>query len=327
MKILVTGAAGFIGSHLFDYLLKEGHDVVGLDNYSIGDYQHEKIFKIDLLDKNSVDNFIETERPEIVYHLAAWAHEGLSQFSPIKITENNYGAYLNLLVPVIKYKAKRIVVTSSMSVYGDQEPPFSEEMDLYPVDIYGLAKSAIERSTEILTDVHGLEYNIVRPHNVYGPRQSLGDPYRNVVAIFINNAMRGVPLFIYGDGLQTRAFTFIDDIVAPIAKAGFIEQTKEVINVGPEEEFNILSLARAVQEHFPEAKIQHVPDRPVEVKNAYCTNKLARELLGYETTTDFRSGIAKMVEWAKFHGPVAPKYLDALELEEGAPETWTKKLI
>lgn len=327
-RILITGAAGFMGSHLFDYLREAGHDVYGLDNYSIGTYVHENIQNIDLLDKENLADFIESNNFDIIYHLAAWAHEGLSQFAPIRITENNYNAYLNLLVPAIKSKVKRIVLTSSMSVYGAQTPPFNEELQRKPEDVYAVSKTAMEELTEIMSNVYGFDYTIVRPHNVYGPRQALHDPYRNVVAIFINRLLQDKAFFIYGDGEQKRSFSYIDDVIPSLAQAAFIS-SGEIINIGPTEEYSINQLAREVMKNFdsPKGPI-HVADRPQEVKEAWCTNDKAKELLDYETRTTFSEGITRMCEWAKTIGYQTPVYLDDLELKnDNTPVTWAQKLI
>ena len=335
-KILITGSAGFMGSHLMDYLIDAGHDVYGLDNLSIGRESNvsEKAKGrnryIDLRDKEDVEQFIAEIEPEIIYHLAAWAHEGLSQFMPILITENNYNAFLNLIVPAINHGLKRIVVCSSMSVYGAQKPPFDEEMATAPEDIYAVSKNAMEKATEVLSDVYGFEYVIIRPHNVYGPRQSLHDPYRNVVGIFINRILNNKPPIIYGDGEQTRAFSYIDDVTPYLAKAGFISEAKgEIINIGPIEEYSVNTLASTVLKAFgsPVSPV-HLPDRPREVKHAYCTNDKAKRLLGYKTTTTLEEGIKKFVEWARSQGAQDFKYLDTLELKNAkTPETWSKHLM
>jgi UDP-glucose 4-epimerase len=254
-RILVTGAAGFMGSHLSEYLANEGHRVYGIDNLSIGIKENvpENIFfeVVDLRDADEIETIIKEFKPELIYHAAAWAHEGLSQFMPRLITENNYNAFLNLIIPAIKYGTKRVVIFSSMSIYGDQKPPFDETLDRKPEDVYAVAKSAMEYTTEILADVHGFDYTIIRPHNVYGPKQMLHDPYRNVVGIFMNRIMKNLPPIIYGDGNQTRAFTYIDDVTPYVARAGFLEATKgQIINIGPTEEYSINLLADTVLRHF-----------------------------------------------------------------------------
>lgn len=335
-KILITGSAGFMGSHLMDYLLLQGHDVYGIDNLSIGlesnvsDIAKGRNRYIDLRDAKDVKEFVDEIKPEIVYHLAAWAHEGLSQFMPILITENNYNAFLNLVVPCINNKVKRLVVCSSMSVYGAQTPPFNEDMPTAPEDVYAVAKDSMETTTKILADVHGFEYVIIRPHNVYGPRQSLHDPYRNVAGIFINRLLKGQAPIVYGDGKQTRAFTYIDDVTPYLAASGFeAKAIGQIINIGPTEEYTVNHLAQSVLGAFASQLTPlHLPDRPREVKHAFCTNDRAVEILGYRTSTSLEDGIGRMVEWAKTLGPQEFKYLDQLELTgDKIPETWLKKIM
>lgn len=333
-KILVTGVAGFMGSHLAEYLAKEGHEVYGIDNLSIGiESNIPEGIDFDIVDMRNadlMDSYLQTVKPELVFHLAAWAHEGLSQFMPRLITENNYNAFMNLIVPAIKYGMKRIVVFSSMSVYGAQPPPFDESLPTMPEDIYAIAKASMEQAVEVLADVHGVDYTIIRPHNVYGPRQMLHDPYRNVVGIMMNRVMKGQAPIIYGDGKQTRAFTYIDDVTPYVALAGFLDTTiGQIINVGPTEEYSINELAETILNKFGSKLVPtHVADRPREVKNAFSTNEKAIKLLGYKTSVSLQEGIAKMAEWAKEQGPQEFKYLDQLELQgDKIPETWKKKLI
>lgn len=346
MKILVTGAAGFMGSHLAEYLANEEHEVYGIDNLSIGLESNVprniKFAKMDMRNADDMKSVIEECKPEIIYHAAAWAHEGLSQFMPRHITENNYNAFLNLIVPAINNGMKRIVVFSSMSVYGDQTPPFDENMPRKPVDVYAVAKAAMEYTTEVLSDVHGFDYTIIRPHNVYGPRQMLHDPYRNVIGIMMNRIMKGQPPIIYGDGEQTRAFTYVDDVTPYVARAGFSDEAKfATINVGPTEQYSINRLAKAITdafvstasttadaEHIKSLEPIHVEDRPREVKHAYCTNDKAQELLGYKTSISLEEGIRKMVEWARTQGAQEFRYLDELELGgDKLPITWKTKMI
>lgn len=333
-KVLVTGAAGFMGSHLSERLARDGYEVYGLDNLSIGRLSNVpksiEFIKCDLVRADETAEIVSRVKPELVYHLAAWAHEGLSQFMPKLITENNYNAFLNLIVPAINSGMRRIVIASSMSVYGAQKPPFNEGMATAPEDIYAVAKASMELAVKILADVHGFDYTIIRPHNVYGPKQALWDPYRNVVAIFINRLMKGLPPIIYGDGHQTRAFSYIEDVNPYIQKAGVLEGTiGEIINVGPLEEYSINELAKAVLEAFDsDLEPIHTKDRPKEVKHAYCTNDKAVKLLGYKTSTSLQEGVKKMVEWAKGMGAQEFEYLDKLELTGvNIPETWSKKLL
>ncbi len=340
MKVLVTGAAGFMGSHLVDALLDLGHEVHSLDDLSWGYEKNvnpkSKFIKLDLQDKQKTESYINEIKPEYVFHLAADATEGRSQFTPINSTQRNYGAYLNLLVPCIKNGMKKMILTSSMSVYGAQKPPFSEDMERRPEDIYAISKAAMEHSTEILSKVFGFKYTIIRPHNVYGPRQNLADPYRNVIAIFINRLLQGKNFFIYGTGEQKRSFSYIDDFTPYIVKAGFDDIANgEIFNIGPVEECTINQLGDVVLDvFFPDGNIpenmrpQHMPPRPLEVADAWCTAEKAEKLLGYKTSISLKEGIAKMVEWARSVGPMPFHYLDNLELvSDATPDTWTKKLL
>jgi UDP-glucose 4-epimerase len=334
--VLVTGSAGFMGSHLVDALLKSGHRVYGVDNLSIGYLENvtplaRKTFtKLDLRNRIQIADLIRKIRPDVIYHLAAIAREGLSQFTPISHTENNYNVYLNVLVPAIKNKVRRIVLFSSMAVYGDQKPPFTEDMFRKPVDIYGTAKAAMEQATEALSDVFGFEYVILRPHNVYGPRQNLADPYRNVIAIFINRLLQKKPFYIYGNGEQTRSFTYIGDIVEPMLKAGFGEKISgQIINLGPERSYTINQMARIVLDSFgSDLHPIYFPDRPREVKDAFCSSAKAKKLLGFSDQIPLSKGVNEMVIWAKSIGFKRPQYLRFLEIDEGkVPKTWTDKLI
>lgn len=334
-RILVTGAAGFMGSHLAEYLAKEGHEVFGIDNLSIGIIENVpktiRFAKMDMTDASDIEQVVSECRPEIIYHLAAWAHEGLSQFMPRLITENNYNAFMNLIVPAIRNGMRKIVVFSSMSVYGSQPPPFDETFPRHPDDIYAIAKAAMEEATEVLSDVHDFDYTIIRPHNVYGSRQALHDPYRNVIGIMMNRIMKGLPPVIYGDGEQTRSFTYIDDVIPYVAKAGWTKETNsEIVNIGPTEEYSINHLAEVILQAFERTDLtpEHVEDRPREVKHAYCTNEKAQALLGYKTSVTLEEGIRRMAEWAKEQGPIEFRYLDQLELEGSKiPITWQNKTI
>jgi UDP-glucose 4-epimerase len=209
-------------------------------------------------------------------------------------------------------------------------------MPRVPDDIYGLAKTAMERSTEILSQVHNFKYVIIRPHNVYGPRQNMSDPYRNVIAIFINRLLQGKHFFIFGDGKQKRAFTYIDDCVPYILKSAFTEQAEnEIFNIGPTNECSVNQLANKVlYSFFGTHKIsskylpRYLPMRPLEVKDAWCSIKKAEQILGYKTSVSLNEGINKMVAWAKLKGPQQFVYLKELEIEQQkTPKVWTKKLI
>ena len=341
-RILVTGSAGFMGSHLVDYLLDRGFKVYGVDDLSGGYLRNvnkkSHFTKLDLRNKSKIKDYIDKIRPDLIYYLAADATEGRSQFTPLSCTERNYLAYLNLLVPAIRSGMKRIVLTSSMAVYGAQKPPFHEGLDRKPEDLYAISKTAMEEATEVLSLVHGFEYVIARPHNVYGERQNIADPYRNVIGIFINRLLGGKPFFIYGNGKQKRCFTYIDDCTTPLAKCGFLKNLHgEIINIGPgpEEAVTINELAKTVLSVFfgggtiPKKFLPvYFSDRPQEVKNAFSTHDKAKKMLGYRPKTKLKEGIKKMIEWARILGYQKPIYLEEIELtSNNIPKTWKKKLI
>ena len=245
-------------------------------------------------------------------------------------------AYLNLLVPCVSTGFKKMILTSSMSVYGSQNPPFEERMERCPDDVYGVSKAAMEKTTEILSEVHGFKYVIIRPHNVYGPRQNMADPYRNVIAIFINCLLNNKNFYIYGDGNQKRAFSYIDDFTPYIIRAAFIKEAEgEIFNIGPTKEYSINELVRVVlKSFFPNGNIpknlkpKFLPIRPKEVINAWCTVSKAERSLGYKTTIGLEEGVKKMIEWARKKGAQKFMYLDDLEIKnDKTPLTWKKKLI
>jgi len=335
MRIGISGVAGFLGSHLARYLADQGCEVYGIDNESIGNKANVpsniKYAKIDMRNASDMQSLVEEAQCKIWIHLAAYAHEGLSQFCPQLITENNYNIFLNLITPAINNGLEKFITFSSMSVYGDQVPPFTEEMLTKPVDVYAVAKAAMEKTLEILAKVNNFSYTIIRPHNVYGPNQSLRDPYRNVVGIMMNRIMKNQPIIIYGSGEQTRSFTYVDDVTPYIAKAVFLPTTDgEIINIGPIESFSINHLAKTILDVSKKEKLQplHFPDRPQEVKNAYCSNEKAIRILGYKTSVTLEEGIEKMWTWAQQQGPQEFQYLESLEIQNNlTPKTWTEKLI
>jgi len=234
-------------------------------------------------------------------------------------------AYANVLVPVLAGGVKKVVLYSSMAAYGDQETPFDEAMPRQPVDVYGVNKKAMEEMTEILAEVHEFEYTIIRPHNVFGERQSLQDPFRNVIGIFMNRLMRGEPLYVYGDGEQQRAFSYIGDSLPAFLRAAEMtpELNGQIINVGGKTPITINRLVELVSAEFDQQpEVIHLPDRPREVKNAYCTWEKSERLLGYEERFGLEEGIRRMADWARARGP-QPWREESLELpSEKAPSIW-----
>ena len=329
MQVLITGAAGFIGSHLAEAMVAAGHRVVGIDDLSGGLRSNVpslvEFHEVDLREAARTEEIVRDSPVDVLCHLAANAREGASQFQPRDVSGRNLMAYVNVLVPAVRSGMKKVVLYSSMAVYGDQAPPFSEDMPCMPVDVYGVNKTAMEQITEILADVHGFSYTIIRPHNVFGERQSLRDPYRNVVGIFMNRIMRAEPLYVYGDGEQERAFSYIGDSLPAFAKACDLDPALEgeILNVGGKKVVTVNQLAEMVQDPFgARAEVKHLPDRPREVKRAWSTWEKSARLLGYEEPYGLEEGIRRMAEWAKTVGP-QPWTKEDLELvNEKAPITW-----
>ena len=339
-KILVTGSAGFMGSHLYDRLFDAGYEVYGVDDLSGGFIENvsQKIFftKLDLRDRKKTADYVDRIKPEVVFHLAADATEGRSQFTPHSAIDRNLVAYANILIPAIRRGLKKVILTSSMSVYGRQQVPFHEEMIPQPEDIYGITKSAMEQTTRVLSDVYGFKYVIIRPHNVYGIRQNLTDPYRNVVGIFINRLLHGKNFYVYGDGKQKRAFSYIDDVIPAMIKSAFEPKCEgKIINIGSDEPITLSHLGQVVLEEFFQGKNfsakfepKHFPDRPQQIKYAYCSHDRARKLLGFGPGTELRDGVRTMITWAKSRGSRPFVYLAKLELDHPQiPKTWKAKLI
>jgi UDP-glucose 4-epimerase len=331
MKILVTGGAGFMGSWLVDELINREFEVISVDNLLGGNLKNVnpkcKFIEMDVRDRRKVEKICEDV--EVIFHLAAYAAEGQSLFSPIQINDINITSMNNLLVAAINNNIKKIIFTSSMAVYGNQGPPFSEDMIRKPVDPYGCGKAYCERMLEIFSDNFGLNYTIIRPQNVYGPRQNIHDPYRNVLMIWMNRIMRGKPPLIYGDGEQMRAFSYIEDIIPPLANTISLKRTdREIINLGSDEVITINQACQIILEAMnSDLKPIHVEDRPGEVKRAYCNINKAKKLLNLKIRHDLNEGVEKMVKWAKNIGPQESSYTLPLEIKKRAPKVWIKKLI
>lgn len=328
-KILVTGGAGFIGSHLVDRLIDDGNKVFVIDDLSGGKIKNlnrkAKFYKVDLRNQNKAAQIIGLIKPEIVYHLAANAAENKAQFSPIDITSRNWNTFINTLVPAINSGMKRIIVTSSIAVYGALQTPFKESDKPEPEDLYGISKLAMEESLKVLSKVHKFEYVITRPHNVYGPRQNMTDPYRNVVTIFMNSLLKGQPYFIYGDGNQRRCFSYIDDVVDALFKCGFKKVHGMIFNVGSDRDYSLNELSKAIQKVSGiEIEPKHINDRPQEVKVAIADHSLAKKYLSYKDKTNIEKGIKQTWEFVKKEGYQKPVYTN-LEIDSDLlPQNWKR---
>ena len=332
-KILVTGAAGFLGSHLSEKLSKLGHKVIGIDNM-IGGYEDNiskeiEFYKVDCCDLNQIKKIM--QGVEVVYHCAATAHEGLSVFSPYEITKNNYLASVSIFSAAVNEKVKRIIFCSSMARYGSQSTPFLESMKPLPVDPYAISKVAAEDVLINLCELNKIEWVIAVPHNIIGPRQKYDDPFRNVVSIMINRMLQNKAPVIYGDGEQKRCFSYIDDCLSCLLPMLDQENlNKQIINIGPDEEFVSINKIAEICSNITRTNLAPIykPDRPREVKHATCSADKARKLLHYKTSTSLHDGIQKTFEYIKKRGTRPFDYNIDIEIKnELTPTTWTKKEI
>ena len=333
MKIYITGIAGFLGSHLAKRLKTLGHEVSGNDNLILGEMENlPKNTKIDQTDCCNYEEMVKNLKGyDVVYHCAATAHEGLSVFSPNFITKNIYQASVSVITASIVNNVKKFIFCSSMARYGNQKTPFNETMIAKPEDPYGIAKVASEETLKLLSEVHGLNYNIAVPHNIVGPNQKYDDPFRNVMSIFINRNLQGQPSIIYGDGMQQRCFSYIDDVIFCLEKLALDNNiNREIINIGPDEETTtVLELSKLVaNETGFNGNPIFVKDRPKEVKYASCSSDKARELLGYKTKTSLKDSIKLTADYIRERGIRKFNYNLPLEIDsEITPETWKHKKI
>ncbi len=327
MNALVTGGAGFIGAHVTKHALELGMNVVVLDDLSGGfedNVDPRATFVRGSIEDNAlVQQLFEQYDFDYVYHLAAYAAEGLSHFIRRFNYSNNLLGSINLINAAVNHKVKCFVFTSSIAVYGEQDPPMVEHMHPQPEDPYGVAKYAVEMDLKCAHEMFGLDYIIFRPHNVYGEYQNIGDRYRNVVGIFMNQLMQDRELTVFGDGKQTRAFSYIDDVAPVIARSVNVpEAYNEVFNIGADQEYSVNTLAEAVMTAMQsEGKLQHLPPRN-EVEHAYADHSKVRRIFGEQDYTPLNEGIQKMADWAKAHGARASSTFENIEIEENLPPSW-----
>jgi len=333
LKVFVSGVAGFLGSHLADNFIQAGHEVAGCDNLIGGDLHNLpegiEFEKADCCDVDAMKRL--TKGTDILYHCAAIATEGLSVFSPTLIAKHVYENTAGVLVGAASNKVKRFVYCSSMARYGHGNPPFKEDQRAAPVDPYGISKYSGELLVANVAETHGFEYTIAVPHNIIGPRQKYDDAYRNVASIMINRMLQGKQPVIYGDGEQSRCFSFVQDCVDPLVKMGTLPGLNgEIINIGPDTEtVSINELARILAELLS-FKLEpiYVPDRPREVREATCSADKARKLLNYETKVSLRAGLQSIVDWVREHGTKPFSYHLPIEIDSPlVPKTWTSRLI
>ena len=327
--VLITGVAGLLGSRLADWIIenKPEYKVVGIDDLS-GGYEsnvHPKVdlWEIDLV-KHPISVCFEKNKFDYVFHFAAYAAEGLSPFIRCFNYDNNLKVTARIVNECIRTDVKRLVFTSTLAVYGHGYGGiFDETQQQAPIDPYGVAKYACEMDIQIANEQHGLDYCIIRPHNVYGIKQNIWDKYRNVLGIWMYQYLNDEPMTIFGDGEQTRAFSFIDDILEPLWNSATREEaSKQIINLGGVEEISIKEAAntlRAVidtKDEFRYLEARH------EVKHSIPTFQKSIDLLDFKSTTTLYDGLEQMWDWAEDQ-PMRKRFVwDEYELDKGIYSFW-----
>ena len=336
MKVFITGVSGLLGSRMARHLINKGHEVVGIDNMiggvegNVPDTPKCVYHRGDILDTKLMKEIM--IGCEVVFHTASLPYEGLSVFSPTVTATSIVSGTISTAIAALHNKVRLFINCSSMARYGDQVAPFTEDMPTKPVDPYGLAKVQAEQHLQMLSEIHGLQYVTVVPHNVIGVGQRYYDPFRNVVGIMINRALHNKNLIVYGNGEQKRSFSDVRDCI--IAVERIIQSTRtdlcgQVFNIGPDDnEMSIKQLAALVLHHCETYRsLDYYPDRPREVKDAYCLSDKIRKEFNYNATTSTEQTIKDMIGWIR---PIKKEFEYHLPLElitEDTPKTWTDKLI
>jgi UDP-glucose 4-epimerase len=331
MKILITGAAGLLGSRLTDYII-ENHpnvEVVGIDDLSGGYFENvnpkiTEFRKLNLVN-GDIDSCFDEHKFDYVYHFAAYAAEGLSPFIRSYNYQNNLVATSRIVSACIKHSVKRLVFTSTLAVYGHQDGNMFDEIQVpKPIDPYGVAKYGCEMDIQIAGEQHGLDWCIIRPHNVYGVNQNIWDKYRNVLGIWMYQHTINEPMTIFGDGTQTRAFSYIDDSLEPLWKASQDKRaSKEIINLGGIKEYSINEANEILREVVGGGSVKHFEGRH-EVKHSIPTWQKSIDLLDFEHKTDLKEGLTKMWEWAQKQ-PIRDRFIwPSYELDKGIYSFWKK---
>jgi UDP-glucose 4-epimerase len=327
-KILVTGGAGFIGSHIVEELVNRGHAVVVLDDLSGGFVDNvapeASLVQGSITDVELVDRLFAQEQFEYVFHLAAYAAEGLSHFIKRFNYTNNLLGSVNLINASVNHAIRCFVFTSSIAVYGaSPELPMTEKTIPHPEDSYGIAKLAVEQELACSKEMFDLDYVVFRPHNVYGERQNIGDKYRNVVGIFMNQILQDKPMSVFGDGSQTRAFSYIGDIAPVIASSIDVPAAyNQIFNVGADQPYSVNELALAVAKAMGvEPDIQHLPARN-EVLNAYSSHEKVLRVFSGQKLTGLDEGLSRMAAWVKQHGARQSQKFENIEVTKNFPVAW-----
>jgi UDP-glucose 4-epimerase len=327
-RILVTGGAGFLGSHLVDALIRRGHDVTVLDDLSGGFRENialESTFVHgNVTDVALVNDVFEKGSFTHVFHLAAYAAEGLSHFIRRFNYTNNVIGSINLLNAAVNSGVGLFVFASSIAVYGaSPQLPVTEAMPPAPEDPYGVAKCAVELDLKACHDLFGLDYIIFRPHNVFGPRQNIGDRYRNVVGIFMNQILQDRPMTIFGDGTQMRAFSYVDDVAPLLAQSIDVPEARNrVFNVGADRPCTLNELAGLVAVAMGvRPEIVHLAPRR-EVPDIYADHSEVRRVFGTQPATPLDEGLACMAAWVREHGSRAVSRFGEIEIAKNLPDSW-----
>jgi UDP-glucose 4-epimerase len=331
MKILITGVAGLLGSRLSDYIIENYPEVhiVGVDDMS-GGYKENVNSKVELWEMNlvngNIDECFERHQFDYVYHFAAYAAEGLSPFIRTYNYQNNLVVTSRIITQCIKHNVKRLIFTSTLAIYGHGYGGIFDESQIpKPIDPYGVAKYGCEMDIQIAGEQHGLDWCIIRPHNVYGIKQNIWDKYRNVLGIWMYQHLNGQPMTIFGDGTQTRAFSFIDDSLEPLWKASFKpEASKQIINLGGIEEVSINEASKILREVIGEGEILYLEGRH-EVKHSIPTFQKSIDILDFNYKTSMKDGLTIMWDWAKKQ-PMRERFIwPFYELDKGIYSFWKTK--
>ena len=327
-NIVITGVAGLLGSRLADWIIenKPEFQVIGIDDLSGGFKENVnpavKFYAHDLV-TGDINQIFRDNKIDYVFHFAAYAAEGLSPFIRSFNYDNNLKATARLINECIKHDVKRLIFTSSLAVYGHGFGGiFDEKQQQAPIDPYGVAKYACEMDIQIAGEQHGLDWCIIRPHNVYGIKQNIWDKYRNVLGIWMYQHLNGLDMTIFGDGEQTRAFSFIDDSLEPLWNAAIKpEASKEIINLGGIEEISIKKASNILREVIGGGNVIHLEPRH-EVKHSIPTYQKSIDILGFKHKTNLEEGLMRMWDWAQLQ-PMRNRFIwPSYELDKGIYSFW-----
>lgn len=327
MSVLVTGVAGFMGSHVAQALISAGRDVVGLDDLSGGFVDNVpagvKFYQGSVLDVTLLRKIFTEHRVEHVYHLAAYAAEGLSHFIRAFNYTNNVVGSMNVLNEAVKAEAKCFVFTSSIAVYGAGQTPMREDMIPAPEDPYGIAKYAVELDLHAAQRMFGLNFIVFRPHNVYGERQHIGDRYRNVIGIFMNQLMQDQPMTIFGDGSQTRSFSYIGDVAPVMARAIDVPAAyNETFNIGADVPVTVNDVATLVAQAMGKPRCVKYLEARKEVLHAVAEHSKVACVFDYRARWELSEGLRRMADWAKNVGPRKSAVFERIEVQKNLPPSW-----